>query len=574
MGALDVLNNGPQNSGWALIGLIFLAWVPLLAAWFSVPGGVRSALSKVLAGAAVFNFRPIAPAGLFALLLALLGFVAQLIAQSVGQPSAPWAPLAELSSGLWTVAAVGLIGALLTFWVSCRRFLLLLLTTLVALVLHAQPDWTVWSALLPAVAAGIFVAVLFPLLLSEQTKEDPTSQAPVTLLYAVLPAIVLLLGAYALPLLMPESQDLPVIRPLLLYGVLLATATAQWLNGCLSHSTLVSTQSSLAKLALLVAFCLLAGAAYFVLLHNVALLPDAWRWPLLPTIASVLLLVWNHFAQPPRESAAQLPAAGETLDEMSDETSNQTSDETCEARPTSYSGWYLLLVGSLTLVADRLYGPVGMGLLWLAVLLVGDQCVTSVRRGLAVAGLFWLMRLVLAAYLLQFNSNVTGINLLHPYPHVALLLGVLVPLMLPGVFQRFLRWQLPFVQQPMRSMVALAVFIALVAIGLPWASAYFLHAEPTGALLIGASLSLLAVAVLNARQCQLQVLAVAVFGVFWVLFAVLGQPLLALGAEATREARLWSLIVLGLIVLLHLWSSRAFWSPSDRQTPVAISGDA
>ncbi len=98
-----------------------------------------------------------------------------------------------------------------------------------------------------------------------------------------------------------------------------------------------------------------------------------------------------------------------------------------------------------------------------------------------IAGLFWSSRALLQSYVSQFNPNVTGVNLMHNYASAALYAGFLV-IILASVLIK---------DQHDRKILSGGLIAALIVLAA--GSNYFLHAEPTGSLLI--SLSVLAILV-------------------------------------------------------------------------------
>lgn len=92
----------------------------------------------------------------------------------------------------------------------------------------------------------------------------------------------------------------------------------------------------------------------------------------------------------------------------------------------------LLLVGIATLIASRLFDTLG----WV-VLAAGLLSNRRAGSFVSVAALFLLSRVLLQAFLVQYNANVTGINITHPYASAALYVGFAVMLLLPSWLNAF-----------------------------------------------------------------------------------------------------------------------------------------
>src|SRR6185369_9754581 len=80
----------------------------------------------------------------------------------------------------------------------------------------------------------------------------------------------------------------------------------------------------------------------------------------------------------------------------------------------------LIVIGIFTLLASRLFGTVG-------VLVMAATTLVAIRGGVAqIAALFWITKTFAHAFTEQFNPNVTGINLTHPYSAAGLYAGFLI----------------------------------------------------------------------------------------------------------------------------------------------------
>lgn len=137
----------------------------------------------------------------------------------------------------------------------------------------------------------------------------------------------------------------------------------------------------------------------------------------------------------------------------------------------------LVFVGIFTLLATRLFGMLGL-------CLVAAGCTVARRPGIAqTVGIFFGARVLLQAFISVYNANVTGINIMHAYSYAAMFAGLLSMFVVSSLFrENDARKYLPF---------------ALVGAGvtLPLVSNFFLHAEPSGALISSALVSAVLLAV-------------------------------------------------------------------------------
>jgi hypothetical protein len=198
----------------------------------------------------------------------------------------------------------------------------------------------------------------------------------------------------------------------------------------------------------------------------------------------------------------------------------------------------ILLVGILALVATRLFGMQGL-------LVLAAATTISEESGAAlIAGLFLASRVLLQAYISQYNPNVTGINLMHNYSSAALYAGFLIAIVASLLIRHISK----------RSLLTM-VYLAGAAI-IPTAANYFLHAEPTAALLIsvgvaGVLVTMLAPAIFPAQAANQENLIL--MPLLITLSALLSKDLLQTGDGAATQDRVIALgVIAGLIFLLAL----------------------
>jgi len=215
----------------------------------------------------------------------------------------------------------------------------------------------------------------------------------------------------------------------------------------------------------------------------------------------------------------------------------------------------VILIGIFTMLASRLLGTFG----WI---MLAPATLVATRSGTAVfAGLFWATRAMLQTYIVQFNANVTGVNILHPYVGAALYAGFLAALLL-SVFMRDHR----------DKRLTLAVALGGATL-LPLGATYFLHAEPTCSLLVSTTVAAVLLSVLGPvmyRQEIAQHDSLLLLPVQMIASATLANQLIPLGNEATAHDRLILLAYMAaalFVLALVIW-----WLTSgSRRQPVKAS---
>jgi hypothetical protein len=224
----------------------------------------------------------------------------------------------------------------------------------------------------------------------------------------------------------------------------------------------------------------------------------------------------------------------------------------------------LVLIGIAALVASRLFGTLG----WM-VLAAGLLANPTQNRAVALATLFFTGRSLLQVYLFQYNPNVTGINITHPYASAALYVGFAVLLLLPNVLNRLL---LPYTEETdtvsppeNRAAWAILLFAALLAGTL---ANYFLHAEATGSLLVAMLIAGLGVGLLGRFQAAHASTYALLLPMVTISGAMLSQELLTTGNEAEKSQKL---VVLGVLLLVSLLAGFLLWRTGSGRKPVAVA---
>ncbi len=208
--------------------------------------------------------------------------------------------------------------------------------------------------------------------------------------------------------------------------------------------------------------------------------------------------------------------------------------------PAPHALMALALIGLATLAASRLFGAVG----WV-VLAAGMLAMPQARPTVFIAAFFWAGRVLLQGFLFQYNPNVTGINITHPYAGAALYAGLVLMLLLPLWLHQLAVGtdQEPAPRCPVP--VALIVLSGLLLAGL---ANFFLHAEATGSLLTALTVGGVAVALLGNLRVALGVVPL------WLVAAcLLLNDLLTQGNEADKGLKVTVLVAAGLVTALLLW---------------------
>lgn len=137
----------------------------------------------------------------------------------------------------------------------------------------------------------------------------------------------------------------------------------------------------------------------------------------------------------------------------------------------------LVFIGIFTLLAERLFGTFGL------IVLAASTLIATTTGVAYIAGLYWGTRAFLQCFIYDYNSNMTGINVMHPYVSAALYGGLLIALTVSMLLKSSL---------DRRAKALLMVSAGVVAAP---ATNFFLHAEPTASLLNAALAGAVIVAV-------------------------------------------------------------------------------
>lgn len=236
------------------------------------------------------------------------------------------------------------------------------------------------------------------------------------------------------------------------------------------------------------------------------------------------------------------------------------SDSDAETPSLPRNAIYLIITGIVALIASRLFGTVG----WVVL----APMLISQRKPGKVAGLvslFFIARVILQSFIYQFNPNVTGINITHPYASAALYAGFALMLILPNLLNLTFNPQKTD-EQPLTPLplVTLAT-ITLVSAGL---ANYFLHAEATGSLLTALVIGGLGVSLLGNFSSAANRFYPLLMSILMSLGCLLGNALIASGNSADKTEKLW--VLGGALVFVIVLTLISQGKPLRRE-PVEVS---
>ena len=202
---------------------------------------------------------------------------------------------------------------------------------------------------------------------------------------------------------------------------------------------------------------------------------------------------------------------------------------------------YVVLAGVATLVTSRLYGTIGW--IVLAPFLLAQLKASTAAR---LISLFLIARVILQAFIYQFNPNVTGINITHPYASAALYAGFVLMILLPRILSLVTRFDASKNEE--HSPITLSLF-ALTGVVIAGLSNYFFHAEATGSFLTALLVAGFGVSLLSPILSPANRFYPILLSILMSLTCLLTHPLIAAGNTADKPEKLW---VLGAMLILTL----------------------
>ncbi|HEY9715725.1 MAG TPA: hypothetical protein V6C72_19790, partial [Chroococcales cyanobacterium] len=204
----------------------------------------------------------------------------------------------------------------------------------------------------------------------------------------------------------------------------------------------------------------------------------------------------------------------------------------------------LLLVGIGTLVSTRLFGNLG------SLELAATMLLASRSRAAQLAAYFWCGRAIVQSFVTEFNPNVTGINLNHPYTAAGLYAGFLLVIVMALCLRNLEE----------KKLLCFAILAMMTAA--PMASLYFVHAEPTSSILVSATVAslIMSLAVGAFSETARKIPDVIILTpIVMASAALLSNQLLNLGDYATAKERLLVLAA-GALILVCIAIMKTFLS--------------
>lgn len=206
----------------------------------------------------------------------------------------------------------------------------------------------------------------------------------------------------------------------------------------------------------------------------------------------------------------------------------------------------LLFIGIVTLVVSRQFGMIGL------MVLASTTIVAASPHAAALAGLFWGGRVLLQSFTFEFNTNMTGINVMHAYTSAALYGGFFLAIVLSILLVR-----------SGSRLVSCLLTVTAAVVG-PVSANFFLHAEPSAALLLSSLIacvlmSFLATPLSERESRNLE--GIMLVPSLMVSVAILTNQLLETGKIVDSQIRIWVLIVIGFVASMVLFAASKL--PSD-----------
>ncbi len=300
---------------------------------------------------------------------------------------------------------------------------------------------------------------------------------------------------------------------------------------------------------------LLLAIAIAVFLRGVSLLPAlSGSKPLQALFICVMsgLLAWlgiqNVLLQPGLSPWAFLFAGGSLLG-----FGLSALESSSSSKPVAIRAVQLLLLGLATLVVSRLFGSTGWLVLAASLLSATGSVPNKAAHsnlqpsldqqpaGFSVVGLaslFLVGRVLLQTFIVQFNPNVTGINITHPYASAALYGGFAFMLLLPSLLKAAKTGSETQTTSPHGFLPVVLGAVALLSAGL---ANYFLHAEATGSFLTALWVTGVGVSLLGTFTDEQSCFAPLQLAFLATLTCVLSPELIEAGNLADKTEKLWVL---------------------------------
>ncbi len=197
----------------------------------------------------------------------------------------------------------------------------------------------------------------------------------------------------------------------------------------------------------------------------------------------------------------------------------------------------ILTIGIFTLLASRLYGNLGICAL-------GAGCMVGHFTQIpAAAAIFFGARIFEQAFAFDHVSNVTGVNMNHPYVSAAVYLGMFTAIALMALLK------------DVGDRRVMAATMAVVAAASSCAVGYFLHSEAAGGYLISLIISSVMVAIVGQSffpEEEEKPVSIVLVAALAVTCAVMSSDMLAFGVASTIEERLYVLGGIAAVTFIAL----------------------
>jgi hypothetical protein len=222
--------------------------------------------------------------------------------------------------------------------------------------------------------------------------------------------------------------------------------------------------------------------------------------------------------------------------------------------PKSYSleaftGLGLILITGF--IVTRLFGIWGLILVSVCCLATSATHAEKTLNWPAIASMFFSVKVLIHIFINQTTLNVTGLNFTHPYVYVGLTIGLFIPFVI-------LAFTVAYKEKFWASNFLILLVFGLVT---PVMSNYLIHAEASGALILGFSVSALIVTiggkilgtVFDHKDTRLMANSMLPLAGLTGLMLLLSQNLIEAGNIASRIARAETFaVVVALIILLAI----------------------
>ncbi len=191
----------------------------------------------------------------------------------------------------------------------------------------------------------------------------------------------------------------------------------------------------------------------------------------------------------------------------------------------------LLFIGIFTLIATRMFFTPGL------IVLAISTVIATTSGAALMAGLYFGSYILLQTFIFRFNSNMTGINIMHSYTSAALYAGLFIAITASLLLRE---------RMDNRARALLFISAGLMA---PAATSYFLHAEPAASLLVAVLVGTIIIgifcrALANAHWKGYE--NVMLTPAMMIAFGLLTGELITIGNSADAQQRYTVLIGLGV----------------------------